>query len=303
MNSINMNAHTNLLACMEVFIQVAESRSFSEAARRMGISQSSVSRQVSALETSLGVRLLQRTTRHLSLTEAGEIYYEKSRQIQREVIEAGNAICSFKHNPSGLLKIGAPIGWTEIKIAPYLSQFMAMHPEIELDIVATDDMQDVVEERLDLVLRVATPHDSSYVAQSLGKIILVLCATPEYFQKHGKPFAPQELLAHNCIAFDHSHSWTFSDKTTEQTVNVSGKVNTNMVSVMISMTLQHMGITLLPTQLIRDQLASGALVAILPQYSIRYTYIDVNEVFVLYSNRKHLPPKIKAFIDFFRDKI
>lgn len=298
-----MTDNTNLLACMEVFIEVADSRSFSEAARRLGISQPSVSRQIGALEANLGVRLLQRTTRRISLTEAGEIYYKKARQIQREVIEAGNSISDFKKSASGLLKIGAPIGWTEIKIAPYISEFMAAHPDIELDIIATDDMQDVVEERLDLVLRVGALHDSSYVAQSLGKVVLVLCATPEYFKKHGTPLVPSDLLEHNCIVFDHSFQWAFKDQKTEQVIEVSGKVNTNMVAVMIAMTMQHMGITLLPIQLLREQLASGELVEIFPDYTIYYPQLDVKEVFVLYSNRKHLPAKVKAFIDFYRDKI
>ena len=303
-----MKESTNLLACMEVFIQVAECRSFSAAARALGISQSSVSRQIGMLETTLGVRLLQRTTRHLSLTEAGEIYYKKSRLIKREVIEAGNAIAGFQEKPSGTLKIGAPIGWTEIKIAPYLAEFMAANPEIDLDIIATDDLQDVVEERLDLVLRVARPQDSSYVVQSLGKIKLVLCATPEYLRQQGVPKTPADLLQHNCIVFDHHFSWSFNAAEGEQALDqqiltVSGRVNTNMVAVMISMTLQHMGITLLPVQLLRQQVASGELVEIFNQYTIRYTDIDVTDVYVLYANRKHLPTKIRAFIDFFRDKI
>lgn len=298
-----MSENTHLLAFMEVFIQVAESRSFSEAARRLGLSQPSVSRQISALESNLGVRLLQRTTRRLSLTEAGEIYYRKSRQIQREVIEAGNSISDFGNSASGVLKIGAPIGWTEIKIAPYISDFMAMYPDIELDIVATDDIQDVVEERLDLVLRVGTLHDSSYVAQSLGKVVLVLCATPDYFKLHGKPSVPTDLLQHNCIVFDHNKLWSFKDSQSEQVIEVSGKVNTNMVAVMIAMTLQHLGITLLPIQLLREQLARGELVEIFQEYTISYPQLDVREVFVLYSNRKHLPAKVKAFINYFRDKI
>lgn len=298
-----MKENTNLLACMEVFIQVADSSSFSEAGRRLGMSQSSVSRQIGALEANLGVRLLQRTTRRLSLTEAGDIYYLKARQIQREVIEAGNSISAFKQTASGLLKVGTPIGWTEIKIAPYLSEFMAAYPDIELDIIATDDVQDVVEERLDLVLRVGALHDSSYVAQSLGKIKFVLCATPGYFKQHARPLTPADLLQHNCIVFDHSNQWAFRRHKTEQTIDVRGRVNTNMVSVMIAMTLQNMGITLLPEQLIRQQLASGELVAIFQDYTMCYPQLDVEEVFVLYSNRKHLPAKVKAFIDFYRDRI
>jgi len=298
-----MKENTNLLACMEIFIQVADSGSSSEAARRLGISQPSVSRQVGALEASLGVRLLQRTTRRLSLTEAGEIYYRQSRQIQRDIIEAGNSISAFKETPSGLLKIGAPIGWTEIKIAPYLSEFMATYPDIELDIQCTDKVQDIVEERLDLVLRVGPLEDSSYVAQPLGKAELVLCATEKYFQQHGKPDTASDLLKHNCIMFDHNNELLFKDHKTEQRVHVKGKVNTHMVTVMISMALQHMGIMLLPIQLIKEQLDSGELVAIFDNYTITYAQLNAVEVFVLYSNRRHLPAKVKAFIDFFRGRI
>lgn len=298
-----MKENSNLLSCMETFIQVADSQSFSEAARRLGVSQPSVSRQISALEASLGVRLLQRTTRRLSLTEAGEIYYKKARQIQRDVIEAGNSVAAFKLEASGLLKIGTPIGWTEITIAPYLSEFLATYPELELDIIATDDVQDLVEERLDLVLRVGALHDSSYVAQSLGKVNFVLCATPLYFEQHGKPVTPGDLLKHNCIVFDHCNQWRFKKNKAEQIIEVSCRVNTNMVSMMISLAMQHQGITLLPEQLIRQQLASGELEPVLHDYTMCYPQLDVEEVFVLYSNRKHLPAKVKAFVDFFRGKI
>ena len=298
-----MKENTHLLVYMEIFIEVVDSGSFSAAARRMEISQPSVSRQISALEAALGVRLLQRTTRRLSLTEAGEIYYRQSRKIQRDIIEAGNSISAFKESASGLLKIGAPIGWTEIKIAPHLSEFLQAYPDIELDIQSTDDVQDVVEERLDLVLRVGVLNDSSYVARPLGKAELVLCASPQYFAQYGRPAVPSELSAHNCIMFDHNNQWTFKIGKSEQVVHVKGKVNTHMVSVMISMCEQHMGIMLLPVQLLRKQLSSGLLEQVFENHDISYTQLNDMEVFVLYSNRKHLPAKVKAFMDFFKDKI
>lgn len=298
-----MTINPNLLSCMEVFIQVADSGSFSEAARRMAKSQPSVSRQVATLEAELGVRLLQRTTRRLSLTEAGEIYYRQARQIQREVIEAGNAIAAFKQTPSGLLKIGAPIGWTEIVIAPYLSEFISAYPEIELDIQSTDKVQDIVEERLDLVLRVGQLRDSSYVAHRLGKVELILCASPEYIKTKGLPECPSQLMGHNCIVFDHYNKIRFREGKSEQVVEVKGRINTHMVTVMIAMALQHMGIMLLPIQLIRSELAEGRLVEIFPEYTISYAELNALDVFVLYSNRRHLPAKVRAFIDFFKNKI
>lgn len=298
-----MKENAHLLAYMDVFIVVADSGSFSEAARGLGVSQPSVSRQIGALEESLGVRLLQRTTRRMSLTEAGEVYYRQVRQIQRDVIEAGNSILAFKEKPSGLLKIGAPVGWTEIKIAPYLSEFMSAYPDIELDIQCTDTMQDLVEDRLDLVLRVGPLLDSSYVAQPLGKIELVVSATPAYFNEKGMPASPVDLARHHCIMFGDNSQWGFKRGKTEQIVQVRGRVNTRMVSVMISMALQHMGVMLLPVQLIREPLASGELVEIFGDYSVCYTQLGAMDVFVLYSNRRHLPAKVRAFVDFFRDKM
>ncbi|VAW64763.1 Transcriptional regulator, LysR family [hydrothermal vent metagenome] len=298
-----MKENAHLLAYMDVFIQVADSGSFSEAARRLGISQPSVSRQVGALEESLGIRLLQRTTRRMSLTEAGEIYYRQVRQIQRDVIEAGNSISAFKETPSGLLKIGAPVGWTEIIIAPYLGEFMRAYPDIELDIQCTDMIQDIVEDRLDLVLRVGPLLDSSYVAQPLSKVKLVVSATERYLNEHGQPVLPADLAQHNCIMFNSNNQWVFKRGGSEQLIQVRGRVNTQMVSVMISMALQHMGVMLLPVQLIRRALASGELVEIFADYSVCYSQLGAMDVFVLYSNRKYLPAKVRAFIDFFRGKI
>ncbi len=298
-----MKENAHLLAYMDVFIQVADSGSFSEAARHLGVSQPSVSRQIGALEETLGIRLLQRTTRRMSLTEAGEVYYRQVRQIQRDVIEAGNSISAFKETPSGLLKIGAPIGWTEIKIAPYLSEFMNAYPDIELEIQCTDTMQDIVEDRLDLVLRVGPLLDSSYVAQPLGKVELVVSATERYFNEKGMPASPVDLARHHCIMFGDNRQWGFKRGKMEQIVQVRGRVNTRMVSVMISMALQHMGIMLLPVQLIREPLASGELLEIFEDYSVCYTQLGAMDVFVLYSNRKHLPAKVRAFVDFFRDKM
>lgn len=298
-----MKTTPDLLGCMAVFIEVTDAGSFSAAARRLELSQPSVSRQINTLESVLGVRLLQRTTRRISLTEAGEIYYRRCREIQRQVLEAGNSVSAFRESPSGLLRIGLPIGWTEIRIVPWLSEFLAAYPDIELDIQSTDDIQDVVENRLDMVLRVGARPDSRYVVQSMGKIELVLCATPEYLAQYGEPKTPDDLLQHRCIAFNGFGQWRCDDGKNLQTINVSGPVKTNMVVVMISMALQHMGITLLPVQLLHEHLQKRHLKALMQNYRIKYTQIEVNEVFVLYSNRKHLPAKVRAFIEFYKKKL
>ena len=200
----------HLLASMQAFISVVESGSFSESARRLGLSQPSVSRQVNALEAQLGVRLLQRTTRSLSLTEAGQIYYDKARLIQRAVTEASQAISGFKDSPSGLLRISAPHTWTEAKIAPHLGEFLSLYPEIRLDLRCNDSIQDMVEERLDLVIRVGRATDSSYIAIPFSKFKIVLCASAEYLNKNGQPKTLADLNNHNFIIFDKFDKFFFA---------------------------------------------------------------------------------------------
>ncbi|MCK5905726.1 MAG: LysR family transcriptional regulator, partial [Gammaproteobacteria bacterium] len=177
--------NNHLLGAIQAFISVADSGSFSESARRLKLSQPSISRQVTALEEHLGVRLLQRSTRKLSLTEAGQIYYEKARNIQANVIEAYESIRGFKERPSGLLKISAPHTWTELLITPHLNGFLTQYPSIKLNIECNDNIQDVIEDQLDLVIRVGKLKDSSYVAVLFAKIRMVLCASPDYIEKWG----------------------------------------------------------------------------------------------------------------------
>lgn len=296
-----------LLGCMQVFVSVADCGSFSKCARRLGISQPSVSRQVNALEEHLGVRLLQRTTRRLSLTEAGVVYCEKSRQILRDVNEAGQSISGFKETASGVLRIGAPLLWADLKITPYMSEFLQKYPDIELDIQCTDVKQDVIDEGLDLVIRVGHLVDSSYVAVTLAHVSMVICASPEYLDKYGTPQSPGDLLDHNCVVYDGYDEWEFNkvcqkQKCPTQLVNVTGNINTNMVTVILAALKQNLSISLLPDLLIRDQLQSGALVDVMPDYKINVKNLIVDRVFALYSNRKHLPAKTRAFIDFYRDK-
>lgn len=294
--------NSHLLGCMQVFVSVADSGSFSESARRLGLSQPSVSRQVNSLETHLGVRLLQRTTRKLSLTEAGQMYYDKARQIQRDVIEAGQAIAGFRETPSGILKIGAPLVWTDVTIMPFISEFLERYPEIHLDIECTDDVQDVVEDKLDLVIRVGALKDSSYVAVPLANIRLVLCATPEYLAIHGTPQSPADVLEHNCIVYEKYSQWQFDDQKNTQLIEVSGTVSSNMVTVLLSSIQQHIGLSLLPNLLINDLLTSGTLIDIMPAQTISIKHLQLDKIFAMYSNRKYLPAKVRVFIDFFQQK-
>lgn len=293
---------SHLFGMMQTFINVVDSGSFSACARALGTSQPSVSRQITQLETQLGERLLQRTTRRLSLTEAGQVYYEKARQIQRQVLEAGQSIRDLRNTPSGLLRISVPHTWAEFLISPYLDEFLTLYPEIKLDIECNNTLQDMIEDRLDLVIRVGELKDSSFVAVPFGQIRMILCATPEYILKSGAPASAHELQQHNFIVYDEYDQLIFNEDSSEQLVTVSGPVRSNSAGVMLSSVLQHLGISLLPDTLIHGLLSSGKLVDLMPQAKIRVKDLPVDQVFALYSNRKHLPSKVRAFIDFFRPR-
>lgn len=294
--------NSHLFGTMQAFITVVECGSFSECARLLGTSQPSISRQISALEEQLGVRLLQRTTRRLSLTEAGKIYYEKSRQIQRDVLEASQSIRDMRDSPSGLLRISVPHTWADALISPYLDEFLQLYPDIKLDIECNNNLQDMVEDRLDLVIRVGKLQDSSYIAVPFGKIRFTLCATPDYIRRFGTPTIFNDIKQHNFIIYDDYDQLILKENNNEKIITVSGSVRSNSASIMLSSVMQNLGITLLPDTLIHEQLNNGTLVDIMPQANIHVKGLPVEQVFALYSNRKHLPSKVRAFLDFFRNR-
>lgn len=293
---------SQLLGSIDVFISVADSGSFSESARRLSLSQPSVSRHVSSLEEYLGIRLLQRTTRRLSLTEAGHVYYSKARQIQKDVIEASQSVNGFKDTPSGLLKIGAPYNFTETKICPYLSEFLQAYPDIKLDIECNDKLQDIVEDQLDLVIRIGELTDSSYIATTFGKVSMIMCATPIYLEKYGTPKTATDLQNHNFIVYENYKQLLLTDNNGTQQVTISGSFKSNIDTVMLSATLQHIGITVLPDMFIKDLIKQGLLINIMPQFEVDVKNLFINRVFALHSNRKHQPAKVRAFLDFFKSR-
>jgi DNA-binding transcriptional LysR family regulator len=301
MDNIHMeNGH--LLASMQAFINVVESGSFSESARRMGLSQPSVSRQVNGLESQLGVRLLQRTTRSLSLTEAGQVYYDKAKLIQYAVTEAGQAMSGFKDSPSGLLRVSAPHTWMEAKIAPHLGEFLSLYPEIKLDIQCNDHIQNMVEERLDLVIRVGRASDSSYIAIPFSKVKIVLCASPEYFEKKGRPKTLADLNNHNFITYDKLNTLTLTKEGEQQEIPMQGSLNMNSVAAMISTAKQGVGLIAIPDLLLQQDLQQQLLIQILPDYHMDIKGLAVEQAFAMYSSRKQMPAKVRAFLDFYKVK-
>ncbi|MDH5230890.1 MAG: LysR family transcriptional regulator [Gammaproteobacteria bacterium] len=295
--------NNQLLGAMQAFISVVENGSFSASARNLGLSQPTISRQINSLEEQLGVRLLQRTTRRLSLTEAGEIYYNKVRQIQRDVFEANLAVSNYKEKPSGVLRISAPHTWTEALFAPHLSEFLSMYPEIDLHLECNDQFQDVIEERLDLVIRVGVMRDSSYVAVPFGKIKMLLYATPAYLHRVGNINNVDDLARQNFILFEDFEHLIVRHQSEERVVTLRGNIRVNTVPMMISALRQHVGLTVLPDLLVKPYLQTGEVLEVLPECAFEIKNLPINQLFALYSNRKHLSAKARVFLDFFRQKI
>lgn len=298
-----MEKNSHLLEAMQVFISVVDSGSFSESARRLGLSQPSISRQLNRLEDHLGVRLLQRTTRRLSVTEVGQVYYEKARQIQRSVFEAHQSIRGYRETPSGTLRISAPYTWTDAIITPYIGEFLQLYPEINLDIECNDSFQDIIEDRLDVVIRVGEPKTSSLIAVPFADIEMVACASPAYIKKYGTPKTPKDLQNHNSIVFEHYRQIQVTDASGIHAITLTGNISTNTVTVMQSAVHQSIGVTVLPDLLIHRLLDSGKLVNLLPSATIQLKDLPISKLFALYTNRKYLPAKVRVFLDFFRQRL
>ncbi|BCE03546.1 LysR family transcriptional regulator [Marinicellulosiphila megalodicopiae] len=292
-----------LFPMMNAFIAVATIGSFSQAAKQLGSSQPSISRLVNDLEAHLGVRLLQRSTRKLSLTEAGTIYFEKAHKIQQDILDAQQSVNAFKQTPSGLLRIGAPLHWIDLMIAPYLAEFLQRYTQIKLEIIATDQHQDIVQDSLDVVLRVGDPKHSTYIAVAIKPVKLTLCASAKYLNRFGTPKSITELTQHNCLIYNKLNEWQSLTNNQLTQIKAQGNLDSNLVTVLISSAIQGMGVTLLPNLLLKSYFDSNELIEVLPNENWSIKHATVENVYALYSDRNHLAAKTRAFIDFFKQKI
>lgn len=281
---------------MLVFARVVEAKSFSEAARRMNTTRSMVSKAVAALEKSLGVRLLNRSTRRLSLTEVGAAYYEHCIRILEELELAEQTIGRLHSEPRGVLKISASVAFGTLHIAPALSEFLARYPELSADMTISDRIVDLADEGYDIAVRIVPEPAQALVARRLAPIRRKVCATPEYFRRHGLPLKPEELEGHNCLHYTHigtSDAWHFSGPEGSIVVPVSGRLHINDDEALSQAVLGGLGVAMLPTFIVGADLQAGRLQAILSEY------IPVERfAYAVYLPTRHLPAKVRVFIDF-----
>ncbi|HLZ67115.1 MAG TPA: LysR family transcriptional regulator [Aliidongia sp.] len=285
------------LRAFEVFATVVARGSFTRAADALDTSPANVTRYVNELEAHLGTRLLNRSSRKLSLTESGEALYERSRLILEEVAETEALVSAAALHPKGRLRINAPLSFGVLHLAPLWPRFLERHPEVELEIALIDRVVDIVEEGYDLAIRISRAGSPAHVARKLATSRNILCAAPAYVARHGAPTVPADLARHACIGYTYSitaDDWRFlDDEGREHAVKVTCPFRTNNGDTARAAALAGHGVIWQPTFLIGEDLAAGRLVRLLPGY--RLPDIDILAV---YPSRRHLSAKVRAMVDF-----
>lgn len=284
------------LNLMAVFARVVEAGSFSEAARRAGTSRSSISKAVAKLEKSLGAHLLNRTTRHLSLTEIGAAVAEHCARILEEATEAEKLVGSLSNEARGVLRVSASVAFGTLHVAPALAEFLPRHPELKIDLSITDRWVNLAEEGFDVAIHVSGDPPPNLVARPLAPVRRQLCATPEYFRRRGIPRTPADLVEHNCLDYTRSGDpgrWRFTGPEGEISVPINGPLHVDDDEALSQAVLGGLGVGLLPTFIVGKALQNGDLQAVLSEY------IPVERhVYAMYLPTRHLPNKVRVFIDF-----
>ena len=284
------------LTAMSVFAAVVENNSLAGAARAKNISPSVVSKQLAALEDRLGVRLLNRTTRRISLTEVGSAYYDRCKRILADVDEAEVAVSQSHAAPRGRLKITAPTTFAHRHVAPHLPSFIARFPDVEVQLLVNDRIVDLVDEGIDLAIRISVLKDSSLIARKLANNVRSIVAAPEYLARHGRPHVPDELTQHTLLTYppgNQINDWHFMVGGTETVIRAKGAIMTSNGDSILKAVQAGGGLAMLPSFMTGEHIKSGRLIEVLSEF-VRE---DV-PIYAVYPSSRHLSPKVRAFVDF-----
>ncbi len=279
-----------------VFVAVVENSGFSAAARTLGISKSAVSKRINQLEKHLGVRLLHRTTRKLSLTEAGERYFEHAAQALAAAGQAEDAVTELQGEPQGNLKISSPMSFGRLHVAPLIPKLLQRYPKLRIDLVMDDRKVDLVAGGFDVAIRAGNLPDSTLIARKLAPVRQVLSASPDYIDRYDRPGTPAELSGHNCVLYSYSSDadkWTLIGEGGPEIVTVSGSYQVNNSEALLEALREGIGIGRLPTFVAGPDLKTGRLVKLLESYRLP----DFT-VYAVFPERQYLPAKVRAFLDF-----
>ncbi|RFB75676.1 LysR family transcriptional regulator [Methylovirgula sp. 4M-Z18] len=281
---------------LRAFVKVVETGSFSEAARQLRLSRSAVSKYVAELEESLGVRLLNRTTRHASPNENGQTYFERALAILSELDAADAAVSQAQAVPRGLLRVNAPMSFGTLKLGPVIAKFMELYPQIQLHLVLADELVDPVQDGFDVTLRIAELESSSLIARKILPIDRVICASPDYLARHGTPAHPRDLREHAALTYGlllTGNQWKLTGADGDHWIHPVWSLCVNNAEVLRDAAIGGRGIALIPTFIGEAALKSGALQTVLNDY-----HAPPLTLYAIYPSTRHLSVKVRLFIDF-----
>lgn len=281
------------------FVAVAETESFTAAAKQLDISTAQVSRQVSALEKRLATKLLHRTTRKVSVTEAGNIYYQRCRQILEDLETAEDAISDMQSHPTGKLKITAPVTYGEVTIAPLINNFLALYPELDVELNLSNLKKDLIEEGFDIAIRQGNLADSTMMAKRLASRTFYVCASPAYLEAHGTPLTPRDLEKHNCLQSMNDY-WYFQKNGKSINIRLSGNLRTNNGHALLDAALKGIGIVQLPGDYVCSYTDTddNHLTILLEDYRA-----PDQGVWALYPQNRHLSSKVRLLLDYLGEQL
>ena len=282
-----------------IFARVVREESFTKAARALGLPKSTVSERVSRLEERLGVRLLERTTRHVRPTAAGAAYYERAARVVAEIEEANAAVTDIHRSPKGLLRVGSPLLFGHAFLGDFVAEFLVKHPEVEVELIVADRRFDVVEEGLDLAVHVLGPIEGSLIARKIGSAERMCVASPDYLSQREPPNTPKDLLKHSCLVMsnDRRATWVFTKDGRSESIAIHGRYSVNSVQLAMTAALRGAGIAVLPTFFCAEALRAGHLAPVLEDWSS-----GKSEIHVVYPGSRQLSARVRLFVDALVDR-
>jgi len=279
------------------FVDVAETESFTQASKRLKISTAQVSRQISALEQRLNSKLFYRTTRRVSLTEEGRIFYQHCRSVLDGLDAAERAITNLHSKPQGKIKLTAPVTYGEQKIIPLVNEFLLRYPDIQVTAYLSNQQVDIIDQGYDLAIRLGKLPDSTFMAKKLGGRTNFVCASPSYIEQNGSPYTLSELSSHQCLLGTLDY-WRFNENNKERTVRVSGRLRYNSGNSLVDAALKGLGVVQLPDYYVQQFIERGELISLLDNYR------EIDEgIWALYPHNRQLSPKIRLLVDYLAENL
>lgn len=286
---------------MAAFVRAVEKGGFSPAARELGLTPSAISKLVTRMESRLGVRLLNRTTRRLALTPEGEAFFHRAQRILADIEEAENEVARFRARPRGKLRVNVGTAFGYHQLVPALAEFLARYPEMAVELTITDRVVDLVEEGADMGIRSGHLADSSLVARKICDMERVICASPAYLERHGTPRRPEDLLGHNCLLFTgapHLQRWPFRTDEGVREVAVTGTLSASNAEALVQLAVMGLGVIRLADVTVGDAIAKGRLVPVLADVH----HVEPLPLHAVFPHGRHRSPRVAALVEFLLEK-